>query len=272
MKKDTPSDAETPKTKPHKKASKKKLIIANWKMNPTSIAEAKKLFLAIRDSARKSKNTITIVCPPFVFIDALRKLYTKSTVLGIGAQNVSLESTGAFTGDVSAMQLKSVGAGYAIIGHSETRARGESDHDINLKVHNAILEGLTAIVCVGEGSRDDDGEYLQLVRDQISAALLDVDRTKLNHVVIAYEPIWAIGQNRADIIDSHEVHKMMLFIRKTLKDLYNDDRAMETQVIYGGSVVPRNAADIMGEGEADGVLVGGASLRPHDFAHIIEAA
>ncbi|PCI29208.1 triose-phosphate isomerase [Candidatus Wolfebacteria bacterium] len=250
----------------------KKLIVANWKMNPGSIADAKKLFLATREIARNSKGVMTIVCPPLVYLDTLRKLYTKSTVLGIGAQTMSTERVGSVTGECSASQIKSVGAGYVIVGHSEARARGESDHDVNHKIHEAILEGITVILCIGEGARDDDGDYLTFIRNQIFSALSQVDRTKLGSIIIAYEPIWAIGQGRADIIDGHEVHKMVLFIKKTLREIYKDDRAMQTKILYGGSVVPKNAKELMHEGEVDGVLVGGASLRPRDFEAIVAAA
>lgn len=243
---------------------KKKLIIANWKMNPDSEKSAKELALSIKKSASRLSGVDVVICPPYVFIGSI---FSKSKVK-IGAQDISFEDKGSHTGEVSATQVASLGANFVIIGHSERRKKGEAEGDIAKKVLKAVATGLTPIVCVGEDVHDEEGKYLEIVRAQILSALILLKKTEVWKVVIAYEPVWAIGATRA--MSSYDLHQMSLYIRKVLADEYGKI-AVGIPVIYGGSVDATNAAEIVYQGEVDGLLVGRESLSGENFGALLRA-
>jgi triosephosphate isomerase len=192
-----------------------------------------------------------------------------ASVFRIGAQNVHPESLGAFTGEVSIPMLKSLDVSHVIIGHSERRKAGETDNEVNAKMMSVIKAGLTAIVCIGETKRDHGAQYLGYIEAQIRTACAGLSRAKLGYLVIAYEPVWAIGTGNT--ATPGDVHEMKLFIEKTLTDLYGRNYAQKVRVLYGGSVNPKNAGELMRDGMVDGFLVGGASLSAKDFSDIISA-
>lgn len=239
-------------------------------MNPPTIGLARKLFLDIRTRlGNRPRKTHVVVAPPLPFISELEQL-APSKRIEIAAQDVFYEKSGAHTGEVSVSMLKSVGVSYVILGHSEMRARGESDYDINADTLAALRSGLTAIVCVGEKLRDSHGSHFTFVETQLSAALADVPKTKLSQLVIAYEPVWAIGTGKN--ATPEDVQEMKLFIQKVLADRFGRSVASKVGILYGGSVTKKNAKILLENGEVDGFLIGGASLRPAEFVQIVNLA
>lgn len=247
----------------------KKLIIANWKLNPNSLKEAKKLFFDIKKIASKTSKIQTIICPPFVYINELNKMYSGHRI-SIGAQNTFWEEEGSYTGEISSKMLKDVGVKYVIIGHSERRALGETDKDINKKVISAFKAGLNIILCIGENKRDPQALYLKFLKEELQNALLSVQNKNLKNLIIAYEPIWAIGKTADDAISSHQMHEMYIFIRKTLTEIFDKKNASYPPIIYGGSVETKNTEELLAYGEIDGFLVGHASVKPEQFNKILE--
>ncbi|HJO89879.1 MAG: triose-phosphate isomerase [Candidatus Pacebacteria bacterium] len=249
----------------------KKLIVANWKMNPQSLVEAKKLFLGVKKTASGTSNVQTVICPPNVFISELNKLYSGHRV-SFGAQDVFWKEKGSYTGEISPEEIKSVGAEYVILGHSEARAFGETNEIVNKKVIASLKAGLNVILCIGESKRDAHALYLKFLTEQLKTALLSVGRKELKNLIVAYEPIWAIGKTDEDAISPHQMHEMYIFIKKTLTELYDKKIALNIPIIYGGSAEPDNVNELLVEGEVDGFLVGHASLEAREFNEILKIA
>lgn len=251
------------------KTGKTPLVIGNWKMNPQSVTLSTKLAVALKKTLQRVKDVRIVVAPPFTFIDAVREARGASKVFALGAQNAHHENLGARTGEVSLPMLKSFGVSHVILGHSERRAQGETNKMVNQKLLATIKAGFTGVVCVGEAKRDAAGHYLSHVESQIRECLAQVPKPKLSQVVIAYEPIWAIGTGNNASVD--DVHEMRLFIEKVLSDIYGRNLAQKIYVLYGGSVNGKNAAELFTGGTVDGFLVGGASLHAEEFAQIVKA-
>jgi triosephosphate isomerase len=246
------------------------LVIGNWKMNPATLGKARKLFLDTRkEIGRKKLITQIAVAPPFPFLSEMQRL-SPSQRIGLSAQDVFFESIGAHTGEVSIPMLKSVGVTSVIIGHSERRASGESDEEIYKDIQSVFKTGVTAIICVGEKARDEHGNYFGIVEAQLRSALRDVPKSKLSQLVVAYEPVWAIGTGTH--ATAEDVHEMKLFIQKVIADQFGRNAIRKVRVLYGGSVKKENALDLLQVGQVDGFLVGGASLKPTEFAGIIHIA
>lgn len=247
----------------------RKLVVANWKMNPDTSLEAKKLFTAIRLTARSLKNTDVLVCSPFIYLNSIAKLDRPKHVY-LGVQNIAELEKGAQTGEVSATMVKNEGATYTIIGHSERRAIGETDESVSKKINLAFVNNLRPIVCVGERIRDKEGEHLTFLREQIKASLAGLSKRQLLDLVIAYEPVWAIGKSYQDSMNPTDIHEMTLFIQKVLSELFGKDMAKAPTLLYGGSVEVENTKAILDYGNVDGFLVGHASLVPLEFGRILE--
>lgn len=248
----------------------KKLIIGNWKMYPVTLKDAKANFAGIKKVAGVLRNVQTVICPPFVYASELQKLVTGHRCV-VGAQNAWIENEGAFTGEVSPAMLVSLKLSYVIIGHSERRAIGEGDELVNKKVLAAIKTGLTTVLCVGERERDVDGNYLKLIAGQIKTALHGVTKKELSQIVIAYEPIWAIGKHALRAASTDDALEVSILIKKTLADLYGKDGA-SVAILYGGSVDAKNAWEFLLKSQVDGLLVGRASLDPKVFGEILKSA
>ncbi|HEY4506389.1 MAG TPA: triose-phosphate isomerase [Candidatus Paceibacterota bacterium] len=250
--------------------NKKKLIVANWKMNPLTVSEAVKIFDEIRLAAVKASGVQTVVCPPLVFIDALKKR-TQGQRLRLGAQNVSsIKGTGAYTGEISAEQLLALGVSHVIVGHSERRALGDNNEIINDKLTLALKSGLNAILCVGEQSRDKDGDYLREIAKQIVVGLRKVQRRYLLNLTLAYEPLWAVGAESSGPASPEDVREMVIFIRKVIAEVAGHDLAHSVPILYGGSIDPRDATGFINKGGVDGLLIGRESLKPKHFLQIID--
>ena len=242
------------------------IIAANWKMHMT-LDEAAVLVQGVVEGCRDMDDVDVVLAPPFTALSKVRE-EIRDTPIALGAQNLYWEEKGAFTGEVSPLMLKDVGCDYAIVGHSERRQLfGETDKSANKKVLTALTHDLIPILCVGETDAERDRGVTYVVVDrQVKEALKDVAETQLDRIVIAYEPIWAIGTGRtATPAQAEEVHQS---IRGQLAKLFNTDAAETVRILYGGSVKPDNVDDLMAEADIDGALVGGASLKPDSFNRI----
>ncbi len=253
----------------------KKLIVGNWKMNPGTAKEAKALWQGLA-RLQPPKNTLCIACPPTPYL----ALFSHSTIsaknlsrnLILGAQNLSFkEGTGALTGEYSAEMLASLGVRYAIIGHSERRAIGETDIMVATKIKNALNARLAPIICVGEKIRDDSGAFWHEVRKQMKDSLALVSKKYAQEIVLAYEPVWAIGSSAVREATPEECKEMMIFIRKVLTDLFGVKDAGKIPIIYGGSVNPKNASNFLSFGGADGLLVGRDSRDPKKMKVLLDS-
>jgi len=247
---------------------RKKIIIGNWKMNPSSLKEAEKLFASAIKSVLDIKKTEVVICPPFLYVEKFRKSGSK---IFLGAQDSFWADGGAYTGEISAEMLYNVGARYVILGHSERRALGETNALINKKIKASIKAGLNPILCVGEDIRDENHEYLNFIKIQIEECLNGVSKDSISKIIIAYEPVWAIGKGSVSATPE-EFREMRIFIRKILSDKFGAEIIERVRMIYGGSVDDRNIKEFIKEGETDGFLVGHASLDAEKFSKIIKVS
>lgn len=248
----------------------KKIIIGNWKMNPLTGKDAEKLFKSIAKLVSRVKKTEIIICPPFIYLDILKKIRTSK--IKLGAQNSFGLDVGPFTGEVSAEMLYQMGVKYVILGHSERRTLGENNSDINKKIKGALSAGLAPILCVGESTRDDNHEYFNIVKMQLEECLAGVSKNFISKIIIAYEPVWAISStaNRRDAT-SRDCEEMAIFIRKILADKFGS-QTEGMKIIYGGSVSGKDAGDFLQNGGVDGLLPGRASLNAKKFTEIVKIA
>lgn len=246
------------------------LIAGNWKMNLDRQAAAA-LAGAIARRAGDLPHLDLVVCPPSVYLETVRAALAGSPV-GLGAQNMYHEAAGAFTGEISAAMLVDVGCRYVILGHSERRhILGETDEQINRKVQAALSAGLTPIACVGELLEEREaGKTASVIRRQVGGSLAGLSDEHMGRVVVAYEPVWAIGTGKvATPQQAQEVH---LDLRKLIAERYNSGLAQTVRILYGGSVKASNAAELLSQPDVDGALVGGASLKADEFLAIAAGA
>lgn len=244
------------------------ILIANWKMNPKNFGEAKKILLGTQKGLATVRGVDVYVCPPVVFLPELSKSIKGRKNFTFGVQDIFYEETGAYTGQISPEMVKSYKATLAILGHSERREFGESNEFVARKVHSAIAKGMTTVLCVGERERSDEGDYFTYIRDELEAVLSGVKRGDLKKIMIAYEPIWAIGKRAEEALDVPSLYEMVLFIRKILTEHFGRAPAQKVPILYGGSVKADNAEQFVKEGGVDGLLVGSASLNPKEFIAI----
>jgi triosephosphate isomerase len=250
---------------------RKTVIAGNWKMYK-DIKESEELLQGVKTQVASAPSFVTVVvCPPFTNLQLAGSLL-KGSAVKLGAQNMSEHDEGAYTGEISWKMLKSTGCEYVILGHSERRQYyGETDAKINLKAKKALANGLLPIVCVGETLKErESGVTQQVVSTQVKGTLEGISAADMERVIIAYEPVWAIGTGKvATPAQAQEVHA---HIRGLLTQLYSKEVAEKVVVQYGGSVKPDNAAEILAQPDIDGALVGGACLKSDSFAGIFKAA
>ena len=241
-------------------------IAGNWKMYKTS-AEAAAFAEAFKELYHDT-DVKAAICAPFTQLETLVKAF-EGTGIGVGAQNVHFEKEGAYTGEISAAMLQEIGVDYCIVGHSERRQYfGETDETVNRKLKTLFEAGVTPILCVGEVLEErEDGREQEVVRSQVKKAFEGIEGSDAEKVVIAYEPVWAIGTGRT--ASPQQANEMCACIRMVLEELYDDEISDRIVIQYGGSVKPENATDIMSMEEIDGALVGGASLDASKFSEII---
>ncbi|KHE92759.1 MAG: triose-phosphate isomerase [Candidatus Scalindua rubra] len=249
---------------------KKQFIAGNWKMNLT-LEEARDLARKLCDGLAGSDAVDVGIFPPFVYLKDVCDICSDSNLF-VGAQNMSMEKCGAFTGEVSGAMLRDIGCTHVIIGHSERRTiYQETNSMVNSKLKASLLNNLKPILCVGERQEERDaGKTREVVEDQLSGGLLNLTSEEVKRLTIAYEPVWAIGTGKtATPEQANEVHA---FIRNTMRSKYDDDTAQSIRIQYGGSVNAGNAKELLGQPEIDGALVGGASLDPNSFLDIVSDA
>lgn len=245
----------------------KSLLVANWKMNPSSFKEAKSLLDATRKAGDKAKQVSIVLAPPSIYLRQLRLLY-KGKRIAFCAQNANAERGGACTGDISLTQVRDAKALYTLVGHAERRAAGETNEDTKKKVAAALSLGITPILCVGETVRTQSGDHFARIAEQLKIALSDVQKPLLKKVFIAYEPVWAIGGSTA--MSPRDMHEMAIFIRKTIVGMHGDI-GMQMRILYGGAIDESNAADMCKNGDVEGLLVGRASSDPRKVTALISA-
>ena len=251
------------------KAKRKAIIAGNWKMNKTATEAAAlidELIPAVKDASCE-----VVICTPYTdLVTAVAK--TKGTNIHVGAENVHFEKSGAYTGEISADMLADLGVEYVVVGHSERRQYfAETDETVNKRAKAALAAGLKPIICVGESlAQREQGVTEELVRMQVKIALGGVSAEQLKNVVIAYEPVWAIGTGRTATAD--QAQEVCAAIRKVVGELYGEDAARGLTVQYGGSMNAENAAELLAKPDVDGGLIGGASLKADQFAVIVDAA
>ncbi len=249
---------------------RKTIIAGNWKMNNT-LSQTKAFVEELKPIIPKQKSCAVVLCVPAVNIQAAVRLF-KDCGIAIGAENCHYETSGAYTGEITAEMLKEQGAKYVIIGHSERREYyNETDFTVNKKVHAAIAAGLFPIVCVGESLEHRDLEVtMELIQYQVKTALAGVPGDKMRHVVIAYEPLWAIGTGKT--ATAEQAGEVCEAIRTIIRKTYGAHVARSVTIQYGGSMNAKNAEELLAQPDVDGGLIGGASLKPEDFVTIIKAA
>jgi triosephosphate isomerase len=249
---------------------RKKILAANWKMNLTHV-EAESYVEAFLHEVGEVNDVEIVIIPSFTSIPTLAQASGNAPFIRLGAQNLYWERRGAFTGEISATMLRALFVKYVVIGHSERRTLfGETDDMVQKKVHTALEAGLRPIMCVGESLAErESGSFQKVLSRQVAEGLKGVSADHLTEIVLAYEPVWAIGTGlTASPAQAEEVHA---FLRSLLAELFGQSPADRTRIQYGGSVKPENTEDLMRQPNIDGALVGGASLDPHSFARIIRA-
>lgn len=240
-------------------------------MNPASLKEANRIFGAIKKTAAKLKKTETVVCPPFVY---LHELKPNKKGIKTGAQDIFWDDKKtAYTGEISAAMLKDARAEYVIVGHSERREYfGETNETVNKKIKASLKNGFKVIFCVGEKSRAGDEDYLRFVRAEIEEGLKGASRKLLKNLILAYEPIWAIGKKGPAADSPEDVMQMAIYIRRIILPFAGKDLARHFPVLYGGSVNPKNAEDFLRDAGVQGLLIGHESLIPEHFEKILKIA
>jgi triosephosphate isomerase len=246
---------------------RKPIIAGNWKMNKTP-EEAERLIHALIPLVWSAQDVDVVVCPPFVCIAAAAQAL-KGSNIRLGAQHMHYEQSGAYTGEIAPGMLKALGVEYVILGHSERRQYfGETDEGVNKKARAAIAEGITPIICVGETLEErENGSTAEIVRKQTELALLGLTAEQAADVVIAYEPIWAIGTGKT--ATAQDANETIGTIRATVAQSFGANAGASVRIQYGGSMKPSNAAELMAMPEIDGGLIGGASLKAEDFSAIV---
>lgn len=251
------------------KSKRAAVIAGNWKMNKT-VAETKELINGLIPAVKDAGCTV-IICTPFTDLATAVEM-CKGTNIKVGAQNVHFKASGAYTGEIAPAMLTELGVEYVIIGHSERRQYfGETDETVNLRARAALEAGLKPIICVGELlEQRENGTTEQVVTTQVTAALKDMSADDLKKVIIAYEPVWAIGTGKT--ATSEQANEVCALIRATVAKLFDKNAADGLTIQYGGSMNPKNCDELVAQYDVDGGLIGGAALKPDDFAAIVKAA
>ncbi|MEX0919197.1 MAG: triose-phosphate isomerase [Parcubacteria group bacterium] len=247
----------------------KPIIVANWKNYPSSVIEAKSILRDLGKNRLLYKKISLFIAPPLVYLEQVAE--KSSGFAKIAVQDLFQYTKGSFTGSVTPDILRSFGARLSIIGHSERRALGETSDDVASKVKIALKEGLTPLVCIGENYHDQDGEHFGFLREQLETSLKGIHKSDSTKIVIAYEPVWAIGKSGKDAMKPEDLAQAVIFIRKVLSDMFGNAIALKVPILYGGSVDPSNVESLWKETSVSGFLVGRASLKALEFKKIVES-
>jgi triosephosphate isomerase len=248
------------------------LMVANWKMNPGREEDARKISSEIKKGLKKIKQVEVVVCPSFVHLSAVSK-QTNTENYALGAQDVAVSDEGASTGSISPAQLQDLGTKYCIVGHGEMRALGQTNKDISRKIELLLKRKIQPILCIGEHERDAKGGYLKTLALQLTESLGNTPKALVEKIVIAYEPLWAIGKKATRGAKPEEMEEISILIRRTISDLYGFKKLPRNIVLYGGSVGnKKDVQEMIEQGHAGGFLVGRASLSAKTFLPLVEEA
>ncbi len=248
----------------------KKLIVANWKMNPKSAEGAKDIINDLKKKSKNLKDARLIVCPPFIFLNEVSNMISSSRKIFLGAQDVFVGDGGSHTGEVGIKLLKSAGVKYILVGHSERRATLDTNEVVREKMLESLKEGFKVILCVGEKERNDHGGHYHDVKKELSDAIVKLPKKLIKNLIIAYEPVWAIGKSEEDALKPDQLHEMTIFIKRLVSDILGAKEVEKVKILYGGSVTRNNAKEIIEAGKVDGLLVGRESLKLDNFWELIK--
>jgi triosephosphate isomerase len=249
---------------------KTKLIIANWKMNPETLPEAERIASAIQKQSKHFGPVRIIVCPPALFLNSVENIFAKNKKIFLGSQDVFIGQGVSHTGEISADMLKSVGVTYVLVGHSERRALGDTHAIVREKLLGALKDGFKVILCVGDSERDEHGKQYVMIKEQLEDALMKLPKLLIKNLIIAYEPIWAIGKPESEAMKPEDLYEMTIFIKKVTGDLLGPKNVTKIPILYGGSVTQNNAKEIIEKGNVDGLLIGRESLKADHFVGLIQ--
>lgn len=253
-----------------KDTNKKILMVANWKMNPGRVSEAQKIAGDIKKGISKYKNIEVVICPSFVHIPQISKFTGKGNLF-LGAQNVAWSDKESLTGEVSSAQIQDFGVEHCIVGHSERRVYGETPLHISHKLQALLKRKITPILCIGESDRDDGGKYLHTIETQLKESIQNISKKDIEKIIVAYEPLWAIGGEAKRSATKEEVEEIVILIRRIISDMYEFKKIPQNKILYGGSVGnKKDIANIFSKNHVDGFLVGRASLSAKTFVPLAE--
>ena len=248
-----------------------KLIVANWKMNPESMGEAKKIMAEIKNKSKSFGNARLVVCPPFIFLNEVFKIISSSKKILLGAQDVFVGQGVAHTGEIGSKLLKKAGVKYIIVGHSERRKTLDTDEIVKEKMLGSLKEGFKTILCIGEKERNEFGDYYNEIKKQLEDAIKKLPKKLIKNLIIAYEPVWAIGKRESEAIMPEQLHEITIFIKRLLSDILGAKEMKKVIILYGGSVTKNNFKEIIEKGNVGGLLIGRESLETKNFVEMLKS-
>jgi len=247
-----------------------KLIVANWKMNPGSAEKAKEIITELNAKSKSFGDNRLVICPPFIFLNEVSNIIISSKKILLGAQDVFIGQGVSHTGEVGTQLLKKAGVKYILVGHSERRATLDSDKVVKEKMIGALKEGFKVILCVGEKERNEHGDHYHEIKKQIEDAIIKLPKKLIKNLIIAYEPVWAVGRSESEAIKPDQLHEISIFIKRLVSDILGSKEVDKIKILYGGSVTKNNAREIFEKGNVDGLLVGRESLKTDNFIKLIQ--
>lgn len=247
----------------------KKIIVGNWKMNPETAQKAKDIMFEIKNNAQSFGDVKVVICPPFVYLNEISGIISKSKKIVLGAQDVFVGKGVSHTGEVGIDLLKSLKVEFVIVGHSERRKLTDTNEIVKEKLLESLKNGLKVILCVGENERNEHGDHYHEVKIQLENAIRKLPRKFIKNLIVAYEPIWAIGKSEKDAIKPDQMHEISIYIKRILSDILGAKEVEKVKILYGGSITKNNYKEIIEKGNIDGFLIGRESLRPESFLELI---
>ncbi len=247
-----------------------KLIVANWKMNPKSADEAKDIISEINKKSKSFGDVKVVVCPPFIYLNEVSNVIAISNSIILGAQDVFIGSGVSHTGEVGIELLKRAKVKYIIVGHSERRAEDDTDLIVKEKMLGSLKAGFKVILCVGERERNEHGDHFHEIKQQIEDAIIKLPKKFIKNLVIAYEPVWAIGRPESEAIKPDQLQEITIFIKRLISDTLGAAEVKNIKILYGGSVTKNNSKEIIDRGGVDGLLIGRESLNPKNIVELIQ--
>ena len=247
-----------------------KLIVANWKMNPGSAVKAEEIINEIKNKSKNFSDVRLIVCPPFVYLNEVSSAISSSKKILLGAQDVFIGQGVSHTGEVGVELLKKAGVKYIIVGHSERRATLDSDEAVKAKMLGSLKEGFKVILCVGEKERDEHGNHYHEIKRQLEDAIIKLPKKLIKNLIVAYEPVWAIGRPENEAIKPDQLHEITIYIKRLISDVLGAEAVKKVKILYGGSVTKNNFKEIVEKGNVDGLLIGRESLKVDNFVELIK--